>query len=99
MLSRPLQNPAAEFDELDSTETGSNPAPLSDTVTTKSASWQAIAILARVAPECFRMLVSASSMAKNKWWRDCDDTGCAGTRAGISNSQSMPVLRKYSWAY
>jgi hypothetical protein len=66
MLPKPLQKPAAELGELDSLDTGSKPVPLSEIAISKSVSRQVMTILARVAAECLRILVSASWTAKNK---------------------------------
>jgi hypothetical protein len=67
MLPKPLQKPAAALGEFDSLDTGSKPIPLSEIFISNSVEWQVMETEARVAAECFRMFVSASWTAKNKW--------------------------------
>src|SRR5258705_4740708 len=55
-----------------------NPLPLSEIWISNAALAEIIEIPARVAPECLRMLVSASWVARKRWWRICEESGCGG---------------------
>src|ERR1035437_4456831 len=86
ILLRPSPDAVAGDSGFDSMADELKPLPLSEMLISNAALPQTIEILARVAPECLRMLVSASCVARNKWWRICEESGCGGNCMGMSSS-------------
>src|ERR1035438_2875210 len=92
MLRIPSPDAAVGDSKLGIVADALKPLPLSEMLIAIVALSKTIEIVARVAPECLRMLVSASCVARNKWWRICEESGCDGSCVGMSSSHSIPVI-------
>src|SRR6267378_3367825 len=96
ILLRPLPEAVAEEPEVELIWSALRPLPLSEILISNADLSRTIEMPARLAPECLRMLVRASCVARNKWWRICEERGCGGTCVGMSSSHWIPVIWKYS---
>src|SRR5258708_27525020 len=92
MLLRPSPDAVADNSVFESFADELKPLPSSEMLISNAALLNAIEILARVAAECLRMLVNASCVARNKWWRICEESGRGGNCVGMSSSHWIPVI-------